>query len=406
MPFRAGAGLAHTATTFDAGGDGEPPFVRRATISLFGNGLLQLLAEEMTEELLATREAAAEGARAEPGVEARRDLAAKGVSFGSIGATADAAGEVVWDLSGIEGISPDLVVRAFGWKGFVVMLRNFQVGAALNVGGMQAEEFVWRLPPEAQPDPDGDGVERELSVGDITALTIYGAGQETPGPVTRLAELGMAQSPTADELADIERGGKVFSRIGCASCHVPEMRLSTTVYEEPTRRGGGRFVDGFLIAHSTDYDLDRPVRFDLATEAEAPLVETTEDGGAIVRLYGDLKRHRMGRHLEDATGPGGVFDSTLSPLKVDGKPALVQADEFLTAELWGVGNTGPWLHDDRAGTLDEAIREHGEDDPPAVGEAGRGEGQESRDAYVALPEADRVALVAFLKSLVTYSPTG
>lgn len=406
FPVDAGAGLAHTATTFDAGGDGEPPFVRRATISLHGNGLLQLLAEEMTDELLAAREAAAAAARAEPGVAARRDLVAKGVAFGSIGATADAAGEIAWDLSAVEGVSPDLVVRAFGWKGFVISLRNFQVSAALNGGGLQAEEFVWRLPPEAQPDPDADGVERELSVGDVTALTIYGAGQETPSSVTRLADLGMAQSPTAEELASLERGSGVFAKIGCASCHVPEMRLSTTVYEEPTRRGGGQFVDRFLVAHSSDYDLDRPVRFDLATEAEPPLVETTPDGGAVVRLYGDLRRHRMGRHLADATGPGAVFDSTLSPLMVDGKPALVAADSFLTAELWGVGNTGPYLHDDRAGTLDEAIRLHGEDDPPAVGEEGRGEAQESRDAYAALAEAERLDLIAFLKSLVTHSPRG
>ncbi|MDX1642714.1 MAG: di-heme oxidoredictase family protein, partial [Thermoanaerobaculia bacterium] len=75
-----------------------------------------------------------------------------------------------------------------------------------------------------------------------------------------------------------------------------------------------------------------------------------------------------------------------------------------TSELWGVGNTGPWLHDGRAATLDEAIRWHGEDEPPAVGEPGRSEAQESRDAYMALAEGEREALLTFLRSLRTFAP--
>ena len=63
---------------------------------------------------------------------------------------------------------------------------------------------------------------------------------------------------------------------------------------------------------------------------------------------------------------------------------MIPADQFLTAELWGVGNTGLWLHDGRAGTLREAILLHGEDEPPAAGDPGRSEAQESRDAFVAL----------------------
>jgi len=81
----------------------------------------------------------------------------------------------------------------------------------------------------------------------------------------------------------------------------------------------------------------------------------------------------------------------------------VPASEYLTPELWGVGNTGPWMHDDRAGTLAEAITLHGEDSPPAPGQPGRSEAQEARDAYVKLSPDDQRALVAFLKSLVNFS---
>ena len=72
-----------------------------------------------------------------------------------------------------------------------------------------------------------------------------------------------------------------------------------------------------------------------------------------MRSYGDLKRHHMGRHLADPPGPQHPVTANLTPLQFDGKKAVIAPTAFLTAELWGVGNTGPWLHDARAGTLAE-----------------------------------------------------
>jgi cytochrome c peroxidase len=403
VPFAAGAGHAHTRVFTDPDVDGKTPFNARGTTSLHGNGLLQLLAQEMTEELQAARAAAAAEAESRPGTPVRRPLAAKGVEFGTLVATAEAGGEVAYDYAGVAGVEPDLVVRPFGWKGFVPVLRNFVVAAANAGMGMQAEEFAWRLPAERQPDPDEDGVERELTVGDVTALTLYNAGQETPHAVGHLVELGLVAPPDDAARARIERGSELFARIGCASCHRPEMRLENTVFEEPTRRGNGHYLDHFLAAKDADYDPDRALRFDLATEAQAPRVEAGADGGAVVRLYGDLKRHRMGRRLADPAGPQVVLDSTLTPLDVGGEVRVVPADVFLTAELWGVGSTGPYLHDDRAGTLDEAIRLHGEDAPPPPGDPGRSEAQEARDAYAALGDDERLAVVTFLKGLVNFS---
>jgi hypothetical protein len=46
---------------------------------------------------------------------------------------------------------------------------------------------------------------------------------------------------------------------------------------------------------------------------------------------------------------------------------------------------------------------HGEDQPPAAGDPGRSEAQESRDAFVALPEGEQAAVIVFLRSLVTFS---
>jgi CxxC motif-containing protein (DUF1111 family) len=235
-------------------------------------------------------------------------------------------------------------------------------------------------------------------------MTIYTAAQETPQSFARLAELGYVQAPTAEQSAQIERGRAAFEAARCATCHLPELRLGNTVFEEPTARAGGNYYDKFLASKDPGYSPLRPVRFDVLTAAQPPRVEAAPGGGAIVRLYGDLKRHRMGRHLADPGGPTPSFVAEFAPLTIDDAVVLIPPDVFLTPELWGVGNTAPYLHDGRAGTLREAVLLHGEDSPPAVGDPGRGEGQEARDAFVAMTAAKQADLLAFLHSLVTFAP--
>jgi len=91
--------------------------------------------------------------------------------------------------------------------------------------------------------------------------------------------------------------------------------------------------------------------------------------GAPVYAYTDLLLHDMGPELAD-----GVIQG------------LATASEFRTQPLWGVRLSAPYLHDGRADTLDDAIRMHG------------GEAAGVRDAYAALPPADRDALIRFLET--------
>jgi mono/diheme cytochrome c family protein len=403
--LHAASGEANSNILSDPDNDGQPPFNVRTTISLFGNGLLQLLAVEMTEELQAIRDTAGQAAMATPGQPVEKALVAKGIDFGVIAATVDAEGHVAYDVSRRQGIDPDLVVRPLGWKGNVTTVRSNTVGAANFLMGMQADEFVWKLEAMGVPGPDtdGDGVERELSVGDITAMVVYGAAQETPESVELLASQGWVQAPSAEDIATIARGRGSFDAAGCAGCHVPELHLSNTVFEEPTARAGGAYLDHFLAGKDAHYDPQRPVRFDLLTQGDEPRVEAHPDGGAVVRLFGDLKRHDMGRQLADPAGPQPPITANFAPLEFDGQIVLIPTTQFLTPELWGTGNTGPWLHDGRAATLREAILFHGEDEPPAVGDPLRSEAQEARDAFVALGAADQKALVTFLRSLHSFS---
>jgi CxxC motif-containing protein (DUF1111 family) len=70
------------------------------------------------------------------------------------------------------------------------------------------------------------------------------------------------------------------------------------------------------------------------------------------------------------------------------------AQTFMTAELWGVGSTPPYLHDGRATTLTEAIVAHA------------GEARSARDAFVAQSPTDQDNVIAFLNSLVLFKVPG
>jgi len=89
-----------------------------------------------------------------------------------------------------------------------------------------------------------------------------------------------------------------------------------------------------------------------------------------VPLYSDLLLHDMGEGLADG----------IVMLEATGH-------EFRTQPLWGVAAEGPYLHDGRAQTLEEAVGAHG------------GEAQASRDAFAAFTEAQRSDVVEFLLSL-------
>lgn len=89
-----------------------------------------------------------------------------------------------------------------------------------------------------------------------------------------------------------------------------------------------------------------------------------------IPLYSDLLLHDMGPELADGVRMG-----------------VAEGSEFRTPPLWGVGVTGPYLHDGRASTLDTAIRLHG------------GEATAARDAYAAASDAERGQIITFLESL-------
>jgi len=86
---------------------------------------------------------------------------------------------------------------------------------------------------------------------------------------------------------------------------------------------------------------------------------------------------------------GAPVERVISPhLGDDIGEGNATGQEFRTPPLWGLADyPGPYLHDGRATTLDEAVRMHG------------GEARWSLHRYLSLPAADRRQLLAFLNRL-------
>lgn len=67
---------------------------------------------------------------------------------------------------------------------------------------------------------------------------------------------------------------------------------------------------------------------------------------------------------------------------------FVERDVFMTTELWGVESTAPYGHRGDLITLAEVIEAHG------------GEARTARDRWLALDDAGRGDVIAFLRTLV------
>ena len=330
----------------------DPQFSNeRGTNHLFGAGLVELLAREMSAELAAIRSDALRKAVAS-GDSVTVPLEAKGVAFGSI--TADPHGFV--DTSRIDGVDIDLVVRPFTHKGVMTGLRQFTVNAMNHHHGIQADErFAARWTGE--DDHDEDGVANEMGAADVSALVAWQA--TLPPPTERTVEGEWKR------LASKGRG--LMDEWQCTACHRPALPLDSLRFSDP----GPLDASGTLAASDGD-----AATYDLALRGWAKGLPRDEEGRVLVPLWGDLKRHVMVDRRNQALG-----NEILSQRFVD-------RTIFATTELWGVASTAPYGHRNDFSSLDAIIRAHG------------GAGAEAKDRYEKGTDRQREALIAFLKTLV------
>ncbi len=316
----------------------------RNTVGMFGSGFVELLAREMTRELLSQEQATIEEAR-KSGWPVRREISAKGVDFGAI--TAHPNGFVY--TSEVEGVDGDLIVRPFIQKGVTTSLREFTNDAMLHHHGIESYERVG-----AYIDRDGDGVVNELTPGDVTALVAFMA--TLPAPIPQLPE-----DPQQREI--VELGREKFEAIGCGLCHIPELPLESLVFTEPNEFNVGRDLRPEAV--------DAVLEIDLSEYASE--LKTDEDGNYLIPVFSDLRRHDMGEDGEldnEEVIQGGV-----------------PTEWWMTRRLWGFASEPPFLHHGRATLISDAIKAHG------------GSANGARNRFMRLPEWEQDAIIAFLKTM-------
>ncbi len=381
-----GAGLADSCAACHgrprgaagAGGDVVTRPDSRDAPHLFGLGLKEMLADEITTDLRAIRAQAVDDAFANHHP-ITKQLSSKGIQFGTIAANPD--GSV--DTSNVQGVDGDLRVRPLFHHGGTISIREFVVGALNNEMGLQAvdpdlsaaksgahittpagmvldgslDAVEAPLATSESDDPDGDGKVNEIPVSLVDHLEFY--------------LLNYFKPATYEQNESTRYGRRLFDRIGCAQCHMPDLQINH---------------DRRVADVETVYDPVKGIFNNLFATASA-LFSVTDDGSGfptlkrprlqpfLVRnIFADFKRHDLGPSFYERN-----YDGTTRT-------------QFITTPLWGVGSTAPYGHDGRSINLTEVILRHG------------GEAEAVRNRFARLGREERGALLDFLNSLVLFPP--
>jgi CxxC motif-containing protein (DUF1111 family) len=295
---------------------------------------------------------------------------------------------------------PDGRIGRFGWKAQMASLDDFtRAACAIEIGlevpghhqpqpigvpdyaaiGLDLSEhevqsliqFVGSLPAPrhkvfaaAKPDPI---IDRTVSIASLVeflrdanpsyrraaAQALEKRGEEAGDAIQALLEMANDRNPgVADAVGrallaiDPMSGKQLFTQIGCAACHMPNLGNVKGIYSD-------------LLLHDLGDRL-----------ADATL------------YYGGPLRPSPSDGLNDAdpSAPGGKHESI-------GESRPPSAREWRTPPLWGCSESAPYLHDGRAATLGAAIMEHA------------GEAADSRSRFAKLTAGEQLLLETYLKSL-------
>ena len=361
-----------------AGGDVATRPDSRDAPHLFGLGLKEMLADEITSDLRELRAQALAAARTSLAA-IQVKLISKGVFYGSLTALPD--GTI--DTSRVSGVDPDLRVRPFFAHGGKISIREFVVGALNDEMGLQAVDpelaaakaggrFVTpsgmvldgtldrlEAPPatRADEDPDQDGIVNEIPRSLVDYLEFYLLNYFKPA----IYKISHA----------VSKGRNLFDRIECGTCHIADLKINRDrrVADVETVYNVQRGLFNHLFATAT------PLFDQVSVGNMYPPVKQAKLGPFEVKnIFSDFKRHDLGADFHERNYDGSI------------------RREFMTTPLWGVGATAPYGHDGRSINLIEVILRHG------------GEAQRSRDAFAALSEQQQGTLIEFLNSLVLFPP--
>ncbi|REJ79728.1 MAG: thiol oxidoreductase [Acidobacteria bacterium] len=333
----------------------------RATVGMNGSGYIEMLARQMTDELVAIR------AAMQPGES--RELIAKGVSFGTLHRNPSGT----FDTSDVVGLpapslgeNPSLVIMPFHQAGAVVSLRQFSNNAMNHHHGIQPDE---RFGDDL--DPDGDTFVNEMSRAEVTAISVYQAALSAPGRM-------IPRVPAIEQAVLL--GEQTFDAVGCTRCHVSALPLEDFgwYFSEP---------NPYNPPGNLQFGEAEPLYVNLNSDVlPAPRLRE-RDGVTWVPAFTDLKLHDI------TSGPDDPNREVLNMHYPAGSDEFFGGNgRFLTKKLWGAANEPPYYHHGLYTTMRQAIHAHA------------GEAEAERLAFEALTEHERDAVIEFLKTLQVLPP--
>ncbi len=235
----------------------------------------------------------------------------------------------------------DGTITRFGWKAQNKSITIF-AGEAYNVEmGITNEAF----PTATEEDPDCQGPEKPEPNDVVRTDPNEIKNQAFDNPLHILPDWQQFQilmrftdgpAPAQNPSHSAQRGRTLFSDIGCALCHTPQMQT-------------------------------------------APVMNSPVLQNRPVNLFSDMFVHHMGSRLADDISQGQAA-----------------GDEFRSTPLWGVGQRIFFLHDGRTSDLLQAIQNHAS---PASSKYPPSEANGVVHKFSQLSPADKQAILDFLRSL-------
>jgi CxxC motif-containing protein (DUF1111 family) len=235
----------------------------------------------------------------------------------------------------------DGTITRFGWKAQNKSITIF-AGEAYNVEmGITNEAF----PTATEEDPGCQGTNKPEPNDVMRTDADEHNNQAFNNPLhilpdwlqfEMLMRFTDGPAPDPNPSASAQRGRVLFSNIGCALCHTPQMQT-------------------------------------------APVMNSPVLQNRPVTLFSDVMVHHMGARLAD-----DIVQGQAGP------------DEFRSTPLWGVGQRIFFLHDGRTADLMEAIRFHAS---PATAQYPASEANPVVHNFSQLSAGDKQAILDFLRSL-------